>query len=63
MTRIVTFIIMLAFWVIMSGMFDGFHFTLGVISCLLVAIFSHDLLFFGEHNWSARLRDVVGMAA
>ncbi|NIQ96936.1 MAG: Na+/H+ antiporter subunit E, partial [Desulfuromonadales bacterium] len=62
MTRIATFLIMFAFWVIMSGMFDGFHLTLGVISCLLVAIFSHDLLFFGERNWRGRLRDVAGMA-
>lgn len=52
---------MLAFWVIMSGMFDGFHLTLGVISSLLVAVFSHDLLFFGDRAWTSRLRDIRGM--
>lgn len=61
MTRVATFFIMLAFWVIMSGMFDGFHFSLGIVSCLLIAIFSHHLLFFGDHNWGAHLRDVKGM--
>lgn len=60
MTRFATFVIMLAFWVIMSGMFDGFHLTLGVICCLLVALFSHKLLFFGsrEGSW---LRPVLGL--
>lgn len=53
MARIATFCIMFAFWVIMSGMFDGFHLTLGVISCLLVAQFSHSLLFFGRSQTSA----------
>lgn len=43
--KFATFVIMLAFWVIMSGMFDAFHFSLGVISCALVAHFSHSLLF------------------
>lgn len=42
---IVTFIIMIGFWLIFSGKFDLFHLSLGVISCLLVTIFSSDLLF------------------
>jgi len=60
MGRIATFFVMLAFWVVMSGMFDAFHFTLGVISCLLVAHFSHDLLFYagGPADW---LRGLVGV--
>jgi multicomponent Na+:H+ antiporter subunit E len=52
MAKVATFLVMFAFWVIMSGMFDGFHLTLGVISCLLVAQFSHKLLFFGERGTS-----------
>lgn len=40
-----TFFIMLTFWTIMSGMFDAFHFSLGILCCLLVAFFSSDLLF------------------
>ena len=45
--KLATFVVMLIFWVVLSGMFDAFHLTLGVISCLLVAHFSHDLLFYG----------------
>lgn len=58
--KIATFFIMLAFWVVMSGMFDAFHLSLGVLSCLLVAHFSHDLLFAGGRvgPW---LRDLVGI--
>jgi len=43
--KVATFLIMLVFWTIMSGMFDAFHFTLGVLCCLLVAHFSSSLLF------------------
>ena len=59
--KFATFIIMLIFWVIMSGMFDAFHFSLGVICCLLVAFFSSDLLF-PEHGrpW---VRELAGMIA
>jgi len=43
---------MMVFWVTLSGMFDAFHLTLGVISCLLVAHFSHDMLFpSSERSW------------
>jgi len=41
----VTFIIMLGVWVLLSGKFDAFHLSLGVISCGIVAYFSSDLLF------------------
>jgi multicomponent Na+:H+ antiporter subunit E len=44
--KIATFIVMLTFWVVLSGMFDAFHFTLGVICCLMVSHFSHSLLFY-----------------
>ena len=59
--KIATFIIMLIFWVIMSGMFDAFHFSLGVVCCLLIAYFSSDLLF-PEHGrpW---VRELLGMVA
>lgn len=61
--KIATFFIMLAFWVVMSGMFDGFHFSLGVLCCLLVTHFSHDLLFpkvsGNQSNWT---RDIVGVS-
>ncbi len=61
-TRIATFFIMLAFWVVMSGMFDGFHFSLGILCSMLVAHFSHDLLFpektGSQQHW---LRDIIGV--
>lgn len=44
--KLATFVVMLVFWVILSGMFDAFHLTLGVISCLLVSHFSHNLLLY-----------------
>jgi len=50
--KLATFVAMFTFWVVLSGMFDAFHLTLGVISCLLVAQFSHDLLFYGDDNQS-----------
>jgi multicomponent Na+:H+ antiporter subunit E len=62
MAKVATFLIMFAFWLIMSGMFDGFHLTLGVISCLLVAQFSHKLLFFGERggSWVKQTVGILG---
>ncbi len=51
-TKFATFIAMFTFWVVLSGMFDAFHLTLGVICCLLVAHFSHDLLFYGDDDQS-----------
>jgi len=40
-----TFIIMAGVWVLLSGKFDPFHLSLGLISCAIVAYFSSDLLF------------------
>ncbi len=40
-----TFFIMFGGWVLLSGKFDLFHLSLGVISCLIVAFISSDLLF------------------
>jgi multicomponent Na+:H+ antiporter subunit E len=40
-----TFVIMLAIWVLLSGKFDPFHFSLGLISCGIVSYLSYDLLF------------------
>jgi len=36
---------MMGFWLIFSGKFDLFHLSLGVVSCLLITVFSRDLLF------------------
>jgi len=51
-----TFLIMFAFWILLSGKFDLFHMTLGVISSILVAAFSGDLLF-EEKNRRGRLAE------
>ncbi len=42
---IFTFIIMFSMWLVLSGHFDSFHMSLGVISSALVAYLSSDLLF------------------
>jgi len=40
-----TFLVMFAVWLVFSGRFDGFHLTIGGISCAVVALLSADLLF------------------
>jgi multicomponent Na+:H+ antiporter subunit E len=40
-----TTFILFGFWMLLSGKFDTFHLTLGVICCALVSYFFHDLLF------------------
>ncbi len=40
-----TFFILFGFWLVLSGMFDAFHITLGLLSSALVAFWSSDLLF------------------
>jgi len=42
---VLTFIIMFVVWILLSGKFDLFHLSLGVISCTLVSIFGAELLF------------------
>lgn len=51
---VLCFAAMFPFWLILSGRFDAFHVSLGVISSLLVGWFSGDLLFsaLGGRKWS-----------
>lgn len=51
-TFILSFVILLALWIIFSGRFDVFHITLGLISSAIVAVFSGDLLFTSDEPWS-----------
>ena len=44
-TFILSFLILFILWIVLSGKFDGFHITLGIISSALVAAISGDLLF------------------
>ena len=45
MRRLSVFVILLVFWLVLSGHFDLLHIGLGILCSALVAIFSHDLLF------------------
>ncbi len=60
MSGVATFLIMFLFWVILSGMFDAFHLTLGLISCSIVTALSRELLFLGSSKqpW---IRQTVGL--
>jgi multicomponent Na+:H+ antiporter subunit E len=42
---VVIFVILFALWLVLSGLFDPFHLTLGFVSCLIVTRISSDLLF------------------
>ena len=46
---LVTFVIMLGVWIVLSGKFDAFHLSLGVVSCAIVGYISSDLLFSSPH--------------
>jgi multicomponent Na+:H+ antiporter subunit E len=42
--RLAVFVILFGFWLLLSGHYDLFHLSLGLICSLLVASLSHDLL-------------------
>ncbi|MCK9275125.1 MAG: Na+/H+ antiporter subunit E [Syntrophales bacterium] len=42
---VATFAILIIFWAVLSGKFDAFHMTLGILCSLVIAWLSHDLLF------------------
>ena len=58
MRYIYTFVIMMGFWILLSGKFDLFHLTLGVISSALVSFLSTDLFMYehGHNRLSRGLR-------
>jgi multicomponent Na+:H+ antiporter subunit E len=45
LSRAAVFLVLALFWILLSGKLDAFHLTLGAVSCLLVSLVSHDLLF------------------
>ena len=59
MNKVATFIVMAGFWILMSGMFDAFHLSLGLLCCLLIAFMSSDLLF--GPKVKVRFSQVLGM--
>ena len=52
---VVTFLMLFAFWVLLSGKYDLFHLALGVICSLLIAYLTHDLLFANVRVGDARV--------
>ena len=58
---IITYLIMFAFWILLSGHFDTFHLGAGVVCSGIVAYASHDLLFTdtGNHRLTKVLRFIA----
>ena len=50
MNQLLTFIMLSVFWLIWSGMFDGFHITLGVISVGLVVAWTGNMIMMDNHQ-------------
>jgi multicomponent Na+:H+ antiporter subunit E len=63
MTLLATFLILVAFWIFMSGLFDIWHFGLGLLSCALVTYMSSDLLFKKKLRTGRRLREAAAFVA
>jgi multicomponent Na+:H+ antiporter subunit E len=62
-SRLITFLLLFAFWLVLSGFFDAFHLTLGVVCCGLVTWWSGDLMFENRRGGVRRVpRQVVGLA-
>ena len=61
MRYLYTFLIMMGFWILLSGKFDLFHLTLGVISSALVSFLSTDLFMYekGKNRLSTGLRFIL----
>lgn len=51
-TFILSFVILFILWIILSGRFDGFHITMGLISSAIVAAFTGDLMFMSQESRS-----------
>jgi multicomponent Na+:H+ antiporter subunit E len=43
--NLITFLILFSLWILLSGKFDLFHLSLGIISCIIITLISGDLLF------------------
>ena len=59
MNRFITFVVMLIFWVLWSGMFDFFHLTLGVISAYIVVKWTGHLFVEQSKPLSQRLNEWI----
>ena len=62
--RIFVFVLLMVIWVVLSGFFDVFHLSLGLISCAIVVWLSSDLLFENRHHrLNVRIRQAFGLFA
>ncbi len=59
MVFLITFIILYGFWIFLSGQLDLFHLSLGVISCIIVAYLSKDLLFIEKKAGKRHLLQIL----
>lgn len=59
--RLIQFVLLFILWLLLSGKFDLFHLSLGVISCAIVTTVSGDLLFPGTRPGDL-WRQAVGFA-
>ncbi len=57
MNRLITFIVILTFWLFWSGMFDVFHITLGLISTLIVVNWTGNMFVETKQDFSTRVRE------
>jgi len=64
MNFVITFFLCLITWILFSGKFDPFHFSLGIISCLIVTFASTNLVFpgKGKFDWGhiTRIPSILG---
>jgi multicomponent Na+:H+ antiporter subunit E len=51
MAFVLTFLILALFWILFSGRLDGLHLSLGFVSCIIVAGWSHRLFFPDGVDW------------
>ncbi len=56
LAAVLSFLILLALWIVLSGRFDGFHLAMGILCSVLVTAFSGDLMF-----TSRQPRRIVGL--
>ena len=59
MPAVFTFIIMLSFWLLLSGEFTSVILASAVVACTLIAVFSNDLLFERGVDIGAFLRKTI----
>ena len=58
----IIFILGLFTWLLFSGIYDLFHISLGVFSCLVVSLICHNFLFESQvKNCKSRLQEIINL--